>query len=111
MSGALIDHLWQSTLFGVAIGSITLFLRRNSAALRHTLWLLASLKFLVPFSVLYALGATAGLLAPVGSPPSLLGVAIDAAAPVVSPALVLGTAPVSAPPSSPRWLLSLAWCA
>ncbi|HET7811373.1 MAG TPA: M56 family metallopeptidase, partial [Steroidobacteraceae bacterium] len=47
----------------------------------------------------------------VGSPPSLLGVAIDAAAPVVSPALVLGTAPVSAPPSSPRWLLSLAWCA
>jgi beta-lactamase regulating signal transducer with metallopeptidase domain len=59
MSGALLDHLWQSTLFGLAIWSISLLLRKNSAAVRHGLWMLASLKFLVPFSVLHALGATA----------------------------------------------------
>jgi len=103
MNGALLDHLWQSTLFGVAIGSITLLLRSNSAALRHTLWLLASLKFLVPFSVLYALGATAGLLAPVEGRPSVLGVAIDAASPVVSPALALGGESVASTPGSPWW--------
>jgi len=103
MNGALLDHLWQSTLFGVALGSITLLLRSNSAALRHTIWLLASLKFLVPFSVLYSLGATAGLLAPVEAPPSFLGVAIDAASPVLSPALALGTASESAVPGSSWW--------
>ena len=56
MIGALIDHLWQSTLFCAAIGSIALLLRANSAAVRHWLWMLASLKFLVPFSWLVALG-------------------------------------------------------
>jgi len=110
MIQALIDHLWQSTLFGVAIGSITLFLRRNSAALRHTLWLLATLKFLVPFSVLYSLGATAGLLAPVESQPSFLGVAFDAATPVVSPALALSVAPAASMHGAPWWPLLCTWC-
>src|SRR6185503_10910344 len=64
MIRALIDHLWQSTLFGAAIWSITLALRANSAAVRHGLWLLASIKFLVPFSALYLAGAAAGLATP-----------------------------------------------
>ena len=53
MIRALLDHLWQSTLFCAAIWSITLALRANPAAVRHWLWLLASVKFLVPFSALY----------------------------------------------------------
>jgi predicted transcriptional regulator len=65
MTHALIDHLWQSTLFGALIGSITLAMRANSAAVRHWLWQLASLKFLVPFSALQLLGALADLSAPV----------------------------------------------
>ena len=64
MIRALLDHLWQSTLFGAAIWSIALALRSNSAAVRHGLWLLASLKFLVPFSALYLAGAVAGLVTP-----------------------------------------------
>jgi bla regulator protein blaR1 len=54
---ALADHLWQSTLFAVAVGLLTLVLRRNRAAVRHALWLAASVKFLVPFSVLIGLGS------------------------------------------------------
>ncbi|MEO6080058.1 MAG: M56 family metallopeptidase [Steroidobacteraceae bacterium] len=52
----LVNHLWQSTLFAVAIGGLTLLLRRNSARVRYWLWLAASLKFLVPFALLAALG-------------------------------------------------------
>jgi hypothetical protein len=52
----LANHLWQSTLFAGAAGLLTLLLRKNRAAIRHSLWLTASLKFLVPFSLLIAIG-------------------------------------------------------
>jgi beta-lactamase regulating signal transducer with metallopeptidase domain len=88
---ALLDHLWQSTLFCVAIWLITRTLRANRAALRHSLWMVASLKFLVPFAALYYIGALAGLPTPVGSQPVLFSVAAAAAAPVVSPTDFLRT--------------------
>jgi bla regulator protein BlaR1 len=50
------DHLWQSTVCAVVAGLLTLTLRRNQARVRYWLWLAASIKFLVPFSVLVALG-------------------------------------------------------
>ncbi|MBY0505848.1 MAG: TIGR03435 family protein [Bryobacteraceae bacterium] len=50
------NHLWQSTLFAALVALANLLLRRNSAALRHALWLTASVKFLVPFSLLVTLG-------------------------------------------------------
>ena len=53
---ALANHLWQSTLFAVAAGLLTLTLRENHARARYVLWLIASLKFLVPFSWLVAIG-------------------------------------------------------
>jgi len=51
------DHLWQSTLFAGIAGLLTLALRRNHARLRHSIWLAASCKFLIPLSVLIALGS------------------------------------------------------
>lgn len=93
MIRALVDHLWQSTLFGVAIWSIALALRSNAAAVRHGLWLLASLKFLVPFAALYAAGAAAGLFTPVDVGPTLFGAAVQAATPVISPSSSLSIAP------------------
>jgi uncharacterized protein (TIGR03435 family) len=57
MISALANHLWQSTLFVCVIALLTLALRRNRAAVRHGLWLAASLKFLVPFSLLIGLGS------------------------------------------------------
>ena len=50
------DHLWQSTMVAGAAGLLTFVLRNNSARLRYSIWLAASLKFLVPFSLLVALG-------------------------------------------------------
>jgi len=54
---ALGNHLWQSTLFAVVAGLLTLLLRKNHARARHWLWLAASVKFLIPFSVLVSLGS------------------------------------------------------
>lgn len=53
----LTSHLWQSTLFAAAVWLLTLALRRNRAALRYGLWLAASVKFLVPFSLLVDFGS------------------------------------------------------
>lgn len=54
---ALANHLWQSTLFAAAAALLTLALRKNSARVRYVIWLVASLKFLVPFSLLVAVGS------------------------------------------------------
>jgi uncharacterized protein (TIGR03435 family) len=51
------NHLWQSTLFAAAAGLLALALRKNYARARYWLWLAASLKFLVPFSALVAIGS------------------------------------------------------
>ena len=99
MIRALIDHLWQSTLFCAAIWSITLAMRANSAAVRHWLWQLASVKFLVPFSALHLLGAEAGLFSPMESQPTVFVAALGAATPVVSPALSLGGPAAQVPPA------------
>src|ERR1700733_4946550 len=53
----LANHLWQSTLFACAAWLSTLALPKNSARVRHWVWMAASLKFLVPFSVLVTLGS------------------------------------------------------
>jgi probable HAF family extracellular repeat protein len=51
-----LNHLWQSTVFAALAGALTLVFRRNNAAIRHQIWLTASLKFLLPFSLLVSLG-------------------------------------------------------
>ena len=53
----LADHLWQSTLFAAIAGLLTLLLAKNHASTRYSIWLIASLKFLIPFSLLMAVGS------------------------------------------------------
>src|SRR6202163_2115891 len=53
---ALGNHLWQTTLFAIVAGLLTLLLRKNQARVRYWLWLAASVKFLVPFSLLIGIG-------------------------------------------------------
>jgi bla regulator protein BlaR1 len=53
---AVANHLWQSTLFAVAAALLTLALRKNQAHVRYSVWFAASLKFLIPFSLLIQLG-------------------------------------------------------
>ena len=50
------DHIWQSTIFALCAASIALLLRRGPARVRCFVWLTASFKFFVPFSILIALG-------------------------------------------------------
>ncbi|MBI4906502.1 MAG: TIGR03435 family protein [Acidobacteria bacterium] len=52
----VVSHLWQSTVFAVAVAVVCRLLRDNAARTRYWLWLAASVKFLVPFSLLVAVG-------------------------------------------------------
>lgn len=67
----LANHLWQSTLFAAVSGLLTLALRRNRAQIRYALWLAASVKFLLPFSVLVMMGSHFGRQAIAAAPPRI----------------------------------------
>ncbi len=76
----MIDHLWQSTLFAVVIALVVPLFRRQSASLRFGLWFAATLKFLIPFSLLVWLG---GFLPALPERASLLAVKSLVLRPVV----------------------------
>jgi beta-lactamase regulating signal transducer with metallopeptidase domain len=65
MSAQILDHLWQSTVILCLAALLTLLLRKNSAGARYWLWFAASVKFLIPISLLTAF---AGWLLP---PPAI----------------------------------------
>src|SRR5665213_3083118 len=50
------NHLWQSTVCAAVAWLLVFKLKKNRAAVRYWIWLAASLKFLVPFSLLMSLG-------------------------------------------------------
>src|SRR5262249_24183928 len=54
---AIINHLWQSTAFALFAALLAFSLRRNRSDVRYRIWLAASIKFAVPFSLLVGLGA------------------------------------------------------
>ena len=91
MIALLLDHLWQSSLFAGGAGLLTLALRRNSANARFWLWFAASVKFLVPFAILAALGSY--VLTPITPPLS------------VAPLMVME--PVAQPFSGPKPVLAI----
>lgn len=53
---ALINHLWQSTLVTLMAALLAFALRSNHARTRFWIWMVASFKFLIPFSVLVTAG-------------------------------------------------------
>lgn len=75
----ILAHLWQSTIFVLAAGLLTVVFRGNRAQVRYWLWLSASLKFLVPFALLLNLGSYLETLMPAARQ-----VASQIATPVVS---------------------------
>jgi bla regulator protein BlaR1 len=93
MITALINHLWQSTLFCCGAWLLTLLLRTNSASMRHWLWFVASLKFLVPFSLLFLIGFSVGMPAAriADQQPLMLGDALQSASLLVSPGALRAT--------------------
>ncbi len=97
----MMNHLWQSTLFAVAIGLLALAFRRHRAAIRYALWLAASLKFLIPFAPLMDLGTH--LPPPAVAPPALTLAAQQTAQPFPE------TLDFSAAPAPTNWLPMLLW--
>ncbi len=71
------NHVWQSTLFAGVAGLLTWTLRKNHARVRHGVWLAASCKFLIPLSVLIALGSHVRWRTISESTPSTLSVVMD----------------------------------
>ena len=86
----LLDHLWQSTMVAALAALLTLALRNNGARIRFWLWFAASLKFLLPFAALAALGEALARFAPVTltAPPRLLAT-LPAAERFSAPAAIL----------------------
>src|SRR5580658_2681711 len=71
------NHLWQSTLFACAAWLLTLALRKNSARVRHWVWVTAALKFVAPFSLLIALGSHVPWRAAKAAPQASVSIALD----------------------------------
>ena len=55
------DHLWQSTVFAFLILVASLLLKRGRARMRHSLWLVAAAKFIVPAALCVFLVERAGI--------------------------------------------------
>ena len=109
-------HLLQSTLFAAAVWLTTLALRRHHARIRHGLWMAASIKFLLPFSLLVSLGShLIPPTAPPTPPPQMRFVMAETAVPVplsVSTQAVRPVAPVRPDPRPPvLWWLWGCGCA
>jgi len=89
MTGALLDHLWQSTLFAGGIALLMPLFRRQAAALRFWLWFAGSMKFLVPFSAIVWLGRhvlAPDMPAPILSAVQPVAPSLQKIAPLVTPA-------------------------
>ena len=86
-----IDHLWQSTLVASALALLTLVFRRAHAQARYSIWLAASLKFLIPFAALTSLGA-----------PLEWGAALRQASPEWTTAIEAVRQPLATPPGRLR---------
>ncbi|HTM02457.1 MAG TPA: M56 family metallopeptidase [Vicinamibacterales bacterium] len=80
MTAALFNHLWQSTVFAAGVALLSLAFRHNRARLRYGLWFAASMKFLIPFAALAAIGGLVewkqapGAIASVITAPAVRGV-------------------------------------
>jgi uncharacterized protein (TIGR03435 family) len=107
------NHLWQSTGFAAVAVLLALALRSNHARVLYWLWLVASVKFLVPFSVLAAIGSSLGRwlapAAPVSPLPFVMEQIVQPFAPIQDAALPAVPAPATAN-LLPALLLALWFC-
>jgi bla regulator protein BlaR1 len=99
------NHLWQSTLFAAVVALLTFGLRKNPARVRHWLWLAASVKFLVPFSLLVGIGSQFSWRS--AAPPALNYVMENVSRQISPPSVQLA----AAAPASILWpvLGAVAW--
>ena len=109
------NHLWQSTGFAAVAVLLALALRANTARARYWLWLTASVKFLIPFSVLAAIGGSLGRwlvpTVPVSRFPSVIAEIVQPFTPLQDALLPAASVPLPATPALlPPVLLALWLC-
>jgi beta-lactamase regulating signal transducer with metallopeptidase domain len=109
MTGFLLGHLWQSTIFAAVAGLLTLAFTANSAAVRHGLWFAASVKFLIPFSAMSALGAFLFQSFAPQSPPAILSSLQSTAEQFSGAAPVLSMPVLATPVLTARIMQSIDW--
>jgi len=104
-TSAVGNHLWQSTLLAAVAWLLTLALRKNQARTRYWLWMIASAKFLVPFSFLVAMGGyLRDLIAtPIAARPELSAVIEQIATPFPQPEFTSAMAPSSVGHNGSLW--------
>jgi uncharacterized protein (TIGR03435 family) len=108
MITGLANHLWQSTLFAGVAGLLTLAFQRNRANVRYGLWLAASCKFLIPFSLLIAVGSQ-WQTPPARRFPQLSFVMADVSQPFVPSAAAPRVPAKPSPPSRVPLILFCVW--
>jgi len=92
MITGLVDHLWQSCCCCGVAWTFSTLTRANTAVVRLWIWRVAALKLLLPFALLFALGAWLGfptVHSADPAPPDIVR-AVSLLAPFASPARVLG---------------------
>ena len=102
MTGEIINHLWQSTVFALLAGLLTLAFRKNRAQVRYWLWFAASVKLLLPFSLLLTLGAYLGRSRPVTG--SLAVPAISYTVAQVAEPFPVTSLPIPSPHQNLDWI-------
>ncbi len=79
---SIINHLWQSTLLVLLALLLTWVLKRNQARTRYWIWMVASAKLLVPFSLFVAIGEwLRPAAAPLTQSPAFASVIVNMAQP------------------------------
>jgi beta-lactamase regulating signal transducer with metallopeptidase domain len=77
LTAALVNHLWQSTLVVLIAWLLTVILRGNQARTRYCVWMVASVKFLIPFSLLISAGESLRVAAATPIPRPVLGAVME----------------------------------
>jgi uncharacterized protein (TIGR03435 family) len=110
---ALANHLWQSTVFAIAVGLVAVAFRRYQARVRYGLWFAASLKFFIPLSLLIGLGTQLAHFSPPKRAPSpILSTVVRQISVPFDDAIVLGplsSAPRSSPAVGPMTIVLGIW--
>lgn len=75
---ALVNHLWQSTVVVAIACLLSLAFKKNHARVRFWVWFTASIKFLLPFSVLIAAGGWLRSLIPTPTPRPAVASVVEA---------------------------------
>jgi uncharacterized protein (TIGR03435 family) len=104
-----VNHLWQSTVFGGVVLLLNLALRRNAARVRYWLWFAASMKFVIPFSLLVALGSHVHLRGGTAPATTLPVIFEQLAAPLPALGAVSPVAPDRSAPINPLPILAAIW--